>query len=201
MIDWRAHRLWIGILCLALVIAAANAPLLGAAQEQETRKLAVLRQEYEKTAKALRQLQEDIAATEKLKTQIEDKEVEKSLSSTNRLEAARILERRAAESHLTHLVYTFSPEEKTAIDTPGSGTQTLATSRMTLTADAPTDVEIYLFFDSLRHSLPGRVTLRALSLHRIGAEDTPITASNLHLSAQAVWLSNGASPNLLEEAR
>ena len=147
MIDWKAHRVWLALIALAAIIGAAGTPLLGLSQQKVTQKLASLREADIKNDQALRQLEDDITATEKLKSQIKPSDVAKSLPPVDRLRIAEILEHRAAESHLTHFTYTLSPEEKTAIDTIGPGKQTLA-------ADAPTDTEATQFIKSLRRSLP-----------------------------------------------
>jgi hypothetical protein len=199
MIRLHPHRVWIALLALALIIAAGNAPLIGIAQKKTSDRLAALRAEADKSANTLRQLREDIATTERLKNQIGETEAEKSLAPVDRLRAAQILERRAAESRLTHFTYTLSPERKTPVDTVGAGTQTLATSQLTLMADAPTDIDAYIFIDAVRRALPGRLTLRQFTLTRIGAADAPIAAANLRLNATAEWLSNGAAQNPAEE--
>lgn len=201
MIDWRTHRGWIGMLGLALIIGAGNEPVLGMAQQKAAQRLAGLRADYSKTAAALKQLQDDVAATESLKTKIDEAEVEKSLAPVDRLRAAQILERRAAEVHLTHFSYTLSPEERTAVETVGAGRQELTVSKLTLAADAPTDTDAFMFFDAVRRTLPGRLVLRQVSLQRIGAADTPVSDANLHATASGDWLSNGASPNLAEGVR
>ncbi|MGB9152743.1 MAG: hypothetical protein WCD70_06615 [Alphaproteobacteria bacterium] len=201
MIDWRPHRIWIGLLIVAFIVGAGNAPVLGIAQQNEKQRLASLLADYNKTADELHQLQDDIAATENLKTKIDEADVDKSLAPVDRLRVAQIIERRAAETHLTHFTYTLSPEQKTPIDTVDAGKQELATSTLALTADAPTDTDAYLFFDSLRRTLPGRLSVRQLSLQRIGAADAPVSDANLHLTASGDWLSNGASQSLAEDTR
>jgi hypothetical protein len=184
-----------------MILGIGNVPVLGIAQQKASQKLAVLREDCDKTNKALSQLKEDIAATENLKTKIDESEIEKFLAPVDRLRAAQIMEHRAEEAHLTQFAYTLSPEQKTLVDTVGAGQQELATSKLTLTADVPTDTDAYLFFDCLRRTLPGRLVLHQLSLQRIGAADAPISAANLHMTASADWLSNGAVQNLASTAR
>jgi hypothetical protein len=196
--DWRAHKLWIALLALAIMIGLGNAPVLGLAQRKAEQKLAFLQDENDKTAKALHQLQQDIADAAKMKTEIDAGETEKFLAPVDRLRVAQILEHRATESHLTNFSYILSPEEKTQVETAGSGKQDLATSKITLAADAPTDIDTYAFLDAISRTLPGHFTLRQMSLHRIGAADTALSEANLHLTANGEWLSNGASRDLAE---
>ena len=197
MINWKIHRIWVGGLILASLIAVAGTPLLGMSQQKLERKLVTLRETTEKTEQAARQLQEDIAATQKLKTKIKANEVEQSLAPVDRLRVAQIVEHRAMESHLTHFTYVFSPEEKTVIDTVGEGKQMLATSKLSLAADAPTDTEAYQFLEALRQSLPGRLTWRDMTMQRLGTPSAPMTDGNIHLTARGEWLSNGASADLM----
>lgn len=199
MIDWRPHRVWIGLLALAIIIGFSQAPVLGLAQLKAEQKRTALHNENNRTTQALAQLQEDIAAAEKMKNEIAVDEAEKFLAPVDRLRTAQILEHRAAEARLTHFTYTLSPEEATQVETIGSGKQQLATSKFSLSADAPTDTDTYVFLDAIIKTLPGRVTLRQMSLQRIGVPDAPISEANLHLTASGEWLSNGASRNLAEK--
>ena len=196
MIDWKAQRLWIGGIVLAVIIGVVSAPLLDASQKKEAQRLEELRKRTETDDLALRQLNEDIAATEKLKTQLKAADVAKAMPPVDRLRVAEILERHAAESHLTHFIYTLSPEEKTVVDTIGAGKQTLASSKLSLSADAPTDTDAYQFIETLRRAFPGRLAFQDVSVQRIGAEATTISNANIHLTASGDWLSNGANPVL-----
>jgi hypothetical protein len=198
MIDWYPHRGWIGVLTLAVIIGICNAPVLGLAQQRAGQKLAGLRAENAQTSQALRQLQDDIEAANKMKTEMDINEAESLLAPVDRLRAAQILEHRAAESRLIHFTYTLSPEEKVQIETADAGKQELATSKWTLAADAPTDTDAYAFIDAIIRTLPGRVTLHQISLQRTGAENAVISAANLHLTASGDWLSNGANPHLAQ---
>ena len=199
MIDFRPHRVWIGIMALAVLIGAGNAPVIGIAEQKAEQKRAALQVENEKALDTLRQMREDILAVEKMKTVIDDAAAKEFLAPVDRLRAAQILERRAAESGLTHFTYTLFPEEKTSLDTSSAGKQELATSKWTLAADAPTDLDAYVFLDAIGRTLPGHITLRQITLQRIGAKDAPITEANVHLAASGEWLSNGAVPNPVEE--
>ncbi|MDR3423471.1 MAG: hypothetical protein P4M13_00115 [Alphaproteobacteria bacterium] len=201
MIDWRKHRVWIGLLSLALVIEAGKAPVLGMAQQKAAQKLAALRAENDKTAAALRQFQDDLATAEKMKTEIDASETEKFLAPVDRLRVAEILEHRAAEARLSHFIYSFAPEQKTLIVTVDAGKQELATSKVTLAADAPTDTDVWVFLDAVRRTLPGRFALREFSLQRMGDANAPVAAANVHVTAKGDWLSNGASRNLAEETK
>jgi hypothetical protein len=201
MIDFRSHRVWMWMLVLAVVIGAGGSPALNLARQKAEQTRISLLKENEKSEQALRQLRDDIAAAEKMKTVIDDDAAKKSLAAVDRLRAAQILEQRAAEANLTRFAYTVSPEEKTFIDTVGAGRQELATSKWTVTADAPTDIDVFVFLDAISHTLPGRVTLRALSIQRIGENEALISDANVHLTANGEWLSNGASRNLAEHTR
>ncbi|MDR3450688.1 MAG: hypothetical protein P4M15_13260 [Alphaproteobacteria bacterium] len=193
MINWKPHRLWAGILGAAILIGLFNGPVLGAAQKKARADLASLQREHAKAALAVKQLREDIAETESLKNQIGATSVEKFLAPANRLRVAQIMERRASEARLSHFSYTLAPEQKIQMDTLGSGKQMLARSKITLTADAPTDNDAYLFVDNLRRALPGQFQVRSFSLQRIGPQDAPVGVANLRLAASGDWLSNGAS--------
>jgi hypothetical protein len=102
MIDVRPHKVWMCLLALAFVVGAGNAPFLGLAEEKAEHKRIELQKENEKTAEALRQLREDIADAEKMKTEIDGDAATRYLAPVDRLRAAQILEHRAAEAHLTH---------------------------------------------------------------------------------------------------
>ncbi|MFA4993912.1 MAG: hypothetical protein WC521_01210 [Bdellovibrionales bacterium] len=199
MIDFRPHRVWIGLLVLAVLLGAGNAPFLGIAQQKAEAKRAKLQKENKETISALQQLREDITTAEKMKTEIDETLANKFLAPVDRLRSAQILERRAAESGLTHFSYTLSPEEKTFVDTLGVGKQALAVSQWSITADAPTDVDAFAFLEALRRTLPGRVTLHRMSLQRTGRKDAPISGANIRLTASGEWLSNGASFNIAEK--
>jgi hypothetical protein len=201
MTDWAAHRLWLSLLAIAVIIGAANAPLIGMATRAERTKLENLRSQSQKETDALRQLQDDLDATENLKTQIDDSDADRSLQSVNRLRVAKMLETRAAESRLTSFTYSLSPEKPTEFDTIGAGKQTLATSDVAMTADAPTDIDVYRFVENIRLSLPGRLALRHLSMERAAQPNAPIAATNLHVKIDAEWLSNGAAPNPDRQAK
>ncbi|MDE2029939.1 MAG: hypothetical protein KGI97_05165 [Alphaproteobacteria bacterium] len=192
MTDLRPHRVWIGLLLLALVITVAQAPLLDAAQRKAAVRLDMLRAQAQKAEDGLRQFRADIALTKRLKDRISAKEAERSLAPIDRLHAAKILERRAAETHLSDFAYTLSPEKNTVIDSSGAGKQTLAASHLSLSAKAPADTDAYLFLDDLRRTLPGRLTLQKISLKRIHSPGAPVRAENLIFKAEGIWLSNGA---------
>ena len=199
--DLKPHRLWMGILALAVVIGAGHAPFIDAARQREETKLATMRAEQQKTMTALNQLRDDIAATEKLKTKIDAAEAEQYMKPVNRLRTAKLLERRAAEARLSRFSYILSPESKTPVETIAAGTQNLASSQLSLTAETATDIDAYIFLDSLRRTLPGRFSLRQFSLERMAAPDAPIAATNLRLIAKGEWLSNGAAENLAENTQ
>jgi len=189
------------MLALASLIGTGGAPALNLARQKAEQKWISLKKENETSSETLRQLKEDIAAAEEMKKEIDVDAARKSLAPIDRLRAAQVLERRAAEANLTRFTYTLSPEEKTFVDTVGAGRQELATSKWTVAADAPTDTDAYVFLDAIARTLPGRVALRALSIRRTGEKDAPLSAANIHLTASGEWLSNGASRDLAEEKR
>lgn len=196
MTGWRAHRLWVMLLALAILMAAVKAPLLGAAQTEAEQKLAALRTETDQATNALQQFSDDLTAIDKMKKIMDRREAELFLAPVDRLRAAAILEHRAAEARLSHFTYNILPEQKIRVDTIGAGPQELATSKMTLAADVPTDINASIFIDALRRTLPGRITLRTFSLQRINA---PLSDRNLHMTADIEWLSNGGTKNLAEK--
>ncbi|MFA5041241.1 MAG: hypothetical protein WC464_06385 [Bdellovibrionales bacterium] len=196
--DFRSHKGWIGLMVLAILVGAGNAPLLGAAEKKAAQKLVSLKKENEKAVAALRQMEEDLATVEKMKTVIDDNAAKKYLAPVDRLDAAQILERRAAEAGLTRFTYTLSPEKKASFDMVGISKHDLATSQWTVTADAPSDVDVYAFLDAISHTLPGRITVHQISLQRITEEGDPISFANIRFAANGEWLSNGASPNPAE---
>ncbi len=192
MIDVRPHKTWIAALIAAALIAAASTPLFGLAQRKAAIKLTTLRKETAKTNEALRQINEDKIAIENMKNKIDVNAAKKYLRPVDRLRAAQILEDRAAESRLTGLSYTLSPEQKTDINTPGAGKQALARAQWTIAADAPADTDAFAFLDSLGRALPGRIELREMNLRRLGGKDSQISEANVRLTASGEWLSNGA---------
>jgi hypothetical protein len=199
MSDWQQHRKWIVLLSVAFILAAIKAPLLDGAQREAARKLDAMHAQKEKTDAALAQFQSDLAEIDKMKDVIDDREIEKFMMPVDRLRAAQILEHRAHEARLSHFTYNMSPEEKTNIDTVSAGKQEMAISKITFAADAPTDNNIYAFFDAVRRTLPGRIALHDMIIARIDSADKPIKAANLRMTASADWLSNGSAKNLVEE--
>ncbi|MDE1900899.1 MAG: hypothetical protein KGI37_04540 [Alphaproteobacteria bacterium] len=197
MIDWRAHRLWLGIMIAALTLAAVNAPLLHYAKNKAAAHLSAVTKENTKAMQAVAQLKSDIALTKKLQSEIDKAETAKFLAPIDRLQAMKILEHRAAESRLSNVTYTLSPETKTPIETIGAGVQDFTTSQLTLNADAPTDLDAYTFLNLMHTAFPGRFTLRHMSITRIVSPDAPAAATNIHLAINGVWLSNGAPKNLV----
>jgi hypothetical protein len=202
MIDLRPHRKWIGLLALAALMAVTNASVLDLALDKAEGKRQKLNAENKEAAADLRQLKEDLLAVEKMKDEIDADTAKKDLAPVDRLRAARTLENRATEAKLTRLTYTFSPEEKVTVDTVAAGKQDFALSKWTVSADAPTDLDAYVFLDSLSRTLPGQVTFRQLSIQRLPRKsDNSLSTMNVHLRASGEWLSNGAIKNIAELAR
>ncbi len=201
MIDWRPHKLWIGLLGLALAIALGHATVLSIAQKKAEKRLSSLRQENEKTVKALQQLEGDIAESERMRTEIDVSEAERYLAPADRFQTAQTLERLAADSRLTRFSYSFSPEQRKSVETLTGGAQEVSESRWSLAADAPTDIEAFAFLDEMMAQLQGSVMIRELSLDRVGAKDAPIANVNIRLTASGDWVSNGAVQNPAKGAR
>lgn len=199
MMAGQPHARWIGIFGLAVLIGMLSGPMLGLVQRSANQKHDALKAENERLSEALRQLQEDTAAAEKMKADIDLPSARKFLAPADRLRAAKIVESRAYEARLSNLSYTLSPEQKAVFETPGSGKQELATSRLTLTADAPVDTNAYVFLDALSRTLPGHLTLREIKLQRLGKAGAPVGKANIRFSATADWLSNGVAKNLAEK--
>ncbi len=198
MIDLRPHKKWMGVWAVSLLLGAASTPLLGVALHKAEQRRTALLQQKEKALNDIQQLNEDTAAAEKMKNEIDAVEARKYLAPADRLQAANILESRAAEARLTNLAYTFSPEEKVIVDTVGAGKQQLAKSKWCVTADAPSDIDVYNFLDALQQTLPGRLTLSQISIERIGEKEA-ISNANVRLTVSGEWLSNGASQTFAEQ--
>ncbi|MDD4615830.1 MAG: hypothetical protein PHW76_01755 [Alphaproteobacteria bacterium] len=197
MIEFQAHKKWIGLLALAALIGLGNAPLLSIALEKAEHKRASLQRQKKQALADLRQLKDDIMAAQNMKSEIDAAEAQKDLAPIDRLRAARTLEERAEEALFSNLSYAFSPEEKAEFDTVGAGKQRLAKSKWNVKADVPSDTDAYAFLDTLARTLPGRLTVLQLSLERINARET--SNANLRFAASGEWLSNGASANPAEK--
>jgi len=200
MIDWRPHKVWIGLLGAALAIALGHATVLSYAQGKAERRLSFLRLEHEKVVKALRQLEEDIAEAERMRTEMDVSEAEKYLAPADRLQTAQLLERLAADFRLTRFSYTLAPEQKKSIETLTGGAQEVAECHWALAADAPTDIDAFAFLDEIMGQMQGAVSIREMSLDRLGAKDAPMAQANIRLTASGEWLSNGAVRNPAKEA-
>ncbi len=74
----------------------------------------------------------------------------------------------------------------------------LAQSEITLTADAALDTDAYAVIEHVRATmLPGRAQLRALTIERIGENQTALAAVNVHVTARLDWLSAGSDRTLV----
>ncbi|MDD3030178.1 MAG: hypothetical protein PHS57_07875 [Alphaproteobacteria bacterium] len=197
MIDFRPHKLCLSLFALATLIGLGSEPFLGFVLHKAERKYHALQQENRETIKAIKQLRDDMAAVKKMGSEIDEAAARKYLAPVNRLKAAHILEQRAIESFLSHLTYTLSPEKRAVVNVLNAQDHQLVLSDWKIAADAPTDLDVYTFFDSLRRTLPGRLTISSLSLRRIDA-NLPLSEANIHVAAEGTWLSNGAGPALTE---
>jgi hypothetical protein len=186
----KPHARWIALLAAALVLLLAGLPLArrgGAAAADRAKILAAERAMLEE---ADRRFDEDMRLAERQDGSPGAEDIDRLLAPVDRLGAASVLERQAAAARLTHFVYTLAPEKKAVADSAAG----LAESKVTLAADMPLDTDAHDFIDRLSASLPGRVRLRRFSLTRLAADAFPSTA-NVHMEAEAEWLSNGAAGN------
>ncbi|HEU0117900.1 MAG TPA: hypothetical protein VFR09_04630 [Alphaproteobacteria bacterium] len=188
------HIFWLGLLVCAVLLMAISTPILQYASEKANADLIKVRAESSKTSATLYQLQDDIAAVQKLSSEISSAEADQWLAPVDRLRVASLMEQQANETRLSHFTYTVAPEQRTSIETPGAGPQQLALSSITLSADAALDTDIYHFIDGLHAALPGRVRLQQMVIEKNG-NGTP-GSPNLKLTATLEWLSNGAIKDL-----
>lgn len=199
MIDVRPHKRWLLLSALALLILGAGSLLIGPAQKRAESAVAAAKKELAATERAYAQLRADMETANRLQNEIAPAAVERAMAPIDRLRAATIVERRAGEQYLSSLHYSFSPESRVAFDTIGAGRQSFAQSQLSLESDAATDTGVYAFIASLQRSLPGRLDLTHLKIVRPDAQGE-VGAANMHVSLQAVWLSNGAASPLTEGA-
>lgn len=193
MIEWRLHRVWLGLVIGALALLVLANPVIDWMRKKTLRDAAQTDAALTQTTHDLTQLRDDIATTQKLQNQIDAAEVAKRLAPIDRLRAVSLIERCAAQARLQHVQTTLSPETKVTIETLGAGPQILASSHLVFQADAATDLDFYHFIDALRQHLPGHVTLRHMVMERITDGDTSISATNLRVTLEADWLSNGSN--------
>lgn len=199
MIDIKPHRRWLGFFFAALFLSLFGTSLLGLAQRKAEEKRLALHRENEKAQADLAQLRDDLATVEKMQSEIDQKTAQRYIAPVDRLRAMETLERRAAEALLSHFFSKISPEEKVVVDTVSAGKQNLARSQWNVTAEAPADTAAFVFLDSMRRTLPGRVTIKHLSIQRLHDLKAPLSNANVKLVANGEWLSNGASRNFSEE--
>lgn len=187
----RLHRLWLGLLLLAIAIIAGRAPVLDFAGNRAARDLAAIKDARVKTENDLQQLRDDVVAARKLGSEIDRTRADQVLAPTDRLKAAVMLEKEAAIMKIARFTYTLAPEERTAIDA-GGALQNLALSAVTLAGNAPDDISIYNFITHLQHVLPGRARLQQVTITRSASAEVPLAATNVHFEAALEWLSNGS---------
>jgi hypothetical protein len=194
---WRAHTLWLGMLTVALIILTASGPALRLAHEAAQNHLSAMQTERKNAEQRLRQIEADMAAMQKLQAEMTESRVEKFLAPVNRLGLAEKLRQHGEHSHLSHFTASLAPERTEIVVTTDAGTQKLASSMLTLTADAATDTDIYAFMARLPYLLPGRVRIQQLTLERKQADDhTPFNDANIHVGITCAWLSNGSAPEI-----
>jgi hypothetical protein len=185
------HRFWFALLAGSLALILTSAPLLRVAEDGAAKNLVQLQNKHDQTEQALHQLQDDVAAAQKLENEMTLSEAEQSLAPVDRLLAANAMEQEAEAAHLRGFSYTLSPEQKIKMEESVPEPQEVAVSTITLHGEAPTDSNIYGFISAMHDLLPGRIRLQQLSLSRI-ANDASVAAYNLRFNATFEWLSNGA---------
>lgn len=186
------HLRWIGLLTLAVTLTWASTPLLDRLHEIAAQRLIDARAARAAAEQSLHQLQDDIAAAEKLGGQIGIAEADRALIPADRIAAVTALERSAAALRLGHFTYTLEPEQALTVDAPGIVPQTLAVSTLTVSGEAPLDTDVYAFCAGARRFLPGRLRLQQLSVERTGSA-AALEARNTRFTARFEWLSNGSA--------
>jgi len=181
-------------LVVALILGATNSFVINKAEKKAQETLSALKKKNRDSFRAMEGLKEDLASAEVLKTVIDDKTAKKFLTPTDRVHASELLERRAEEARLTHFSYSFSPEEKKSFDSDYAGEQRLGLCSYTFESDAPTDLDVYVFLDTIERTLPGSLAFEKFSMRRTAPKDATMTESNLHFKASGKWLSNGTAP-------
>jgi hypothetical protein len=190
MTDLRPHRLWLGLLALAIALLVGSGPALRYAQDIAAHHLAELRAKSAQASQNLHQLEDDVATARRISGQIDNATATEVLAPVDRLQAAALLEREAAAAHLQHFTYTLDPEQRFATESDGFK-QDLATSDIAVAADVSLDTDGIAFIEHIGHSLPGRVRVKELSFERIGGANAAPATVNLRFKATLEWLSNG----------
>jgi hypothetical protein len=186
--NWAAfhqHRAWLLLMAAALSLILVIDPLLNAAQEHEKHRADDLAIQWKRWREAQSHFHNGVS-----NTAITMADIDRLLAPVQRLHVAADLERQASTSRLSHFTYTLGPENKAHADLLDSGD--LAESDVVMSADAPLDSDVYAFLQNASRNLPGRVTLKRLSVARL-TTDAPLTLANAHMEATLDWLSNGAN--------
>lgn len=166
---------------LALLVAV---PALDAFRHKAEARATQLQQQRMQAEQDLQQFHDDLAAAADTAHALTPEDIERLLAPVNRMRVMAELERRAASAGLSHISYTLSPAE-------AEGREGLAKSRLSLDADAPSDVDAVAFVRSLRLLMPGLVEVQKLRLSRPGAD---LSDANLHMQVDLSWLANGEKP-------
>jgi hypothetical protein len=185
----QQHRRWIGLMAVACIIIGGSGPVAHLMCDKTKQNLAELQAAHIKTEQDLQQLREDVARAQKLSRQIDRLHAEQILAPADRLKAAAALEKLAKDKQLRHFTYTLGPEDKLALNAGGES-QELAISTIALTADAPSDQDVFTFLEKARILLPGRARIQHFTINRIAP--AALAATNIHFEASLEWLSNGS---------
>ncbi len=189
------HRFWIILLAISITLITTSSPLLRVAEEKTSANLAHIKTQRVQAEQTLRQLQDDVAAAQKLGTQMTLSEAEQFLTPVDRLLAANELEHEAAVSHIQHFDYTLAPEQRMKKSSTLAEPQELFVSTVTISGEAPSDIDIYRFISRMPLALPGKLRLQQLSLDRMSKESA-VSTYNVRFNATLEWLSNGTTQDV-----
>src|ERR1700722_180170 len=182
MISLRPHIWGLCVLVFSAVLYVGATPVVGYWLDAERQQTGAMEADTAQTQQSVQMLEDDVAAAQKLSSQLDPKEIERLLAPVDRLKVATLLEHQAAASHMQNFAYTLAPEQRVTFTTPGAGPQQLAQSEITVSADAALDTETYTFVEHLRTILPGRLHLRAFTIERIGDAQTALASTNVHMT-------------------
>lgn len=190
MKGFNLHRGWALLLLSGLALMAVAPPLIKIQADDAARTSKSLAADWAQLQETSRRFHDDVTLAHKQDGQIDAKTIDRLLAPVDRMQTGAALEQLAVADHLSHLSYTLQPEHKVEFDTVGAGD--MAESEITFAADAPLDGNVYQFVDDMSRSLPGRVHVRRLQLARLDA-DKPLSQSNIHIEASALWVYNAAT--------
>lgn len=187
--DLRPHRTWLTLFALAVLLLLAGGPMAEWGLHLARDRGKNLAQERARVEEYARRFQDDMRLAERPEGQMKGDDIDRLLAPVDRLRVASNLERQAAAARLSHFTYNLASEKPANVSVIDSAT--MAESRLTMAADAPLDSDVDSFLHSLGHALPGRVRLLRVAVTR-PAGDAPLSLANVHMEAEAEWLSNSA---------